>query len=139
MLCQRKASHIMSRQAKRSSAFWTTGQQLKPRFVLGPIRKKGQIAGALHVLKKRGKVVLISYGKYAKPGTAAPHIYAKDAIDEALKSGSKTVRDLQTLTGKNRGELWAALQRKKAKGQVIEAYLIHVGRRGRQAAFAMPR
>jgi hypothetical protein len=99
---------------------------------------KAQVAGSLHVLKKRSKVVLTDYGKYALPGTAAPHVYAKDAIHEALQSGPKTVPELMELTGKNRGEIWAALRRKKDKGEVIEAYLVYPGRRGRLAAFALP-
>lgn len=97
---------------------------------------KAQVAGALHVLKKRGKVVLTEYGKYALLGTAAAHVYAKDAIDRAMASGLQTVPEFMEFTGKNRGEIWAALRRKKAKGEVIEAYLVYPGRRGRLAAFA---
>jgi hypothetical protein len=89
-------------------------------------------------LKKRGKVVLTDYGKYALPGAATPHVYTKDAIDEALQSGSKTVPDFMELTGKNRGEIWAALRRKKVKGEVVQAYLVYPGRRGYLAAFALP-
>jgi hypothetical protein len=99
---------------------------------------KAQVAGCLHVLKKRGKVVLTDYGKYALPGTATPHVYTKDAIDKALQSGSKTVPELMKLTGKNRGEIWAALRRKKVKGEVVQAYLVYPGRRGRLAAFVLP-
>jgi hypothetical protein len=99
---------------------------------------KAQVAGSLHVLKKRRKVVLTDYGKYALPGTATPHVYTKDAIDEALQSGSKTVPEFMKLTGKNRGEIWAALRRKKAKGEVVQAYLVYPGRRGYLAAFALP-
>jgi hypothetical protein len=99
---------------------------------------KAQVAGSLHVLKKRRKVVLTDYGKYALPGTATPHVYTKDAIDEALQSGSKTVPEFMKLTGKNRGEIWAALRRKKVKGEVVQAYLVYPGRRGYLAAFALP-
>jgi hypothetical protein len=97
---------------------------------------KAQTAGALHVLKKRGKVVPTEYGKYALPGTAAPHVYTKDALDRAMESGLQTVPEFIEFTGKNRGEIWAALRRKKAKGEVIQAYLVYPGRRGRLAAFA---
>jgi hypothetical protein len=111
-----------------------TPSEIRARLGLG----KGQTAGVLHTLKKRGKVVLRKYGVYALPGTGTPHVYTKDAIDGALRSGSKTVPELVAITGKNRGEIWAALRRKKAEGKVIQAYLIHVGRRGRMAAFALP-
>jgi hypothetical protein len=112
----------------------TTPSKIRARTGLS----KSQSAGVLHTLKKRGKVVLRRYGVYALPGSGTPHVYAKDAIDDALRSGSKTVPELVATTGKNRGEIWAALRRKKAEGKVIQAYLIHVGRRGRLAAFALP-
>jgi hypothetical protein len=97
------------------------------------------IHGGLHRLKKKGTIVLTERGKYtmyALAGTAPLHVYAGDAIDRALESGSKTLPELETVTGKKRGELWAALLRKEAKGEVVKAYLINVGHRGRLAAFA---
>jgi hypothetical protein len=97
-----------------------------------------QIAGALHWLWKHKKIVRTDYGLWALPGTAPPHIIARDAILEALQSGAKTVRELMAATGKNRGEIWQALRGLKAKCLVIEAYLVHPGRRGYQAAFALP-
>jgi biotin operon repressor len=97
------------------------------------------IHGGLHRLKKKGTIVLTQRGKYAMyalAGTAPLHVYAGDAIGRALESGSKTLAELETVTGKKRGELWAALLRKEAKGEVVKAYLINVGHRGRLAAFA---
>jgi hypothetical protein len=97
------------------------------------------IHGALHRLKKKGTIVLTRRGRYAMyalAGTAPLHVYSGDAIDRALESGSKTLPELETVTGKKRGELWAALLRKEAKGEVVKAYLINVGHRGRLAAFA---
>jgi hypothetical protein len=100
-------------------------------------KTKTQIAGALHWLWKHKKIVRTDYGLWALPGTAPPHIIARDAIIEVLQSGSKTVRELMAATGKNRGEIWQALRGLKAKCLVIEAYLVHPGRRGYQAAFAL--
>jgi DNA-binding MarR family transcriptional regulator len=82
------------------------------------------IHAAVHHLVKQGKIIRIKRGSYARPGTAPPHIYARDAIMEALQSGSKTVPELVAATRKNRGEISQALHRLKAKG------LIRRGRRG---------
>jgi hypothetical protein len=106
-----------------------TNAQLRARTGL----TEGAIHAAVHHLVKQGKAIRIKRGLWARPGTAPPHIYARDAIIEALQSGSKTVHELMTATGKNRGEIWQALHRLKAKG------LIHGGgQRGRLAAFALP-
>jgi hypothetical protein len=99
---------------------------------------EGAIHAAVHHLVKQGKAIRIKRGLWALPGTAPPHIYARDAIIEALQSGPKTVRELMTATGKNRGEIWQALHRLKAKGLIIEVHLIRPGCRGYQAAFALP-
>jgi hypothetical protein len=101
-------------------------------------KSANQIAGALHWLWKHKKIVRTDYGLWALPETAPPHIIARDAILDALQSGSKTVRELMAATGKNRGEIWAALRRLKAEHSIAEAYLIYPGRRGYQAAFALP-
>jgi hypothetical protein len=104
------------------------------------IRKsEGQIAGALHWLWRHEKIVRVRPGLWALPGTARPHIFARDAIIEGLQSGSKTVPELIAATGKNRGEIWAALRRLKAEHSIIEAYLIRPGHRGYLAAFALAR
>jgi hypothetical protein len=101
-------------------------------------KSKSQIAGALNWLWKHSKIVRIRPNLWGLPGTAPPYIIARDAIIEALRSGSKTVPELVTATGKNRGAIWQALRRLKAEDLLIEAYLIHPGRRGYQAAFALP-
>jgi len=104
-----------------------------------PGKTEAAITAGLHRLKEASKAVLThrgKYGKYGLAGKATPHVYAGDAIDQALKSGSKTLPELEKVTGKKRGELWAALSRKEAKGEVIKACLITVGQRGRLAAFA---
>jgi hypothetical protein len=90
--------------------------------------------GAIHRLGKQGKIIRVKRGKYALPRTAVPHVYAKDAIYEALQSCSMTVPELLAATRKNRGEIWQAFHRLKAKGLIIG-----LGRRGYQAAFALPR
>jgi hypothetical protein len=101
-------------------------------------KSKSQIVGALHWLWKHKKIDRIGFGLWALRGTAPPYIIARDAIVEALQSGSKTVSELMTATEKNRGEIWAALRRLKAEHSIVEAYLIYPGRRGYQAAFALP-
>jgi hypothetical protein len=99
---------------------------------------KSQIAGALHWLWKHEKIVRIRPNLWGLPGTALPYVYAHDAVIEVLQSGSKTVRELVAATGRNRGQIWGALRRLKAKGYLIEAYLVHgSGQRGRCAAFAL--
>jgi hypothetical protein len=102
----------------------------------------GETAGGLHRLKKAGKVILTERGrraKYALAGTAQAHVHAGEALDYALESGSKIMRELEEATGKKRGELWAAIDRKIAKGEIVKAYLTNVGHRGRLAAFALAR
>jgi hypothetical protein len=101
-------------------------------------KSKSQIAGALNWLWKHKKIVRIRPNLWGLPGTAPPYIIARDAVIEALQSGSKTVRELVAATGKNRGAIWQALRGLKAEDLLIEAYLIHPGRRGYQAAFALP-
>jgi predicted Rossmann fold nucleotide-binding protein DprA/Smf involved in DNA uptake len=57
----------------------------------------GEIAGGLHRLKKAGKIILTKrgmYSLYSLASTGARHVYAKEAIDDALRSGPKTVREL---------------------------------------------
>jgi hypothetical protein len=104
-----------------------TNAQLRDRTGL----TEGAIHAAIHRLGKQDKIIRVKRGKYALQGTAVPHVYTKDAINEVLQSGSKTVRELMTATGKNRGEIWQALHRLKAKGLIIGG-----GQRGR--AFALP-
>jgi hypothetical protein len=100
---------------------------------------KAQVTASLHWLWRRAKKLEhTDYGEYAPPGSATPHVFTKDAIPKALQSGSKTVAELEELTGKNRGELWAALRGLRDRGDVVEAYLIYPGRRGYRAAFALP-
>jgi hypothetical protein len=99
---------------------------------------KAQVAAAVHWFWKRKKIEPTDYGEWAVAGTATCHVYAKDAIKQALQSGSKTVAELEEITGKNRGELWAALRGLIRRGEVVEAYLIYPGRRGYRAAFALP-
>src|SRR5215471_9150868 len=85
---QSRVSPVICRRGKQSSRHClTTAWQLPPNFRARTGLSKAQVAGALHVLKKRGKVVLTEYGKYALLGTAAAHVYAKDAIDRAMASG----------------------------------------------------
>jgi DNA-binding transcriptional ArsR family regulator len=81
--------------------------------------RTNQAAASLRNLKKRGKVMLIKHGVYALPGTDVAHVYAKDAIEGALRSGPKTVSQLVAITGKERSAISQALRRKKAKGEVI--------------------
>jgi hypothetical protein len=106
----------------------------------GTGKTEGEVAGGIHRLKKAKKIDLIHRGKrarYALAGMAQAHVYAGDAVDQALESGSKIMRELEEATGKKRGELWAAIDRKVAKGEIVKAYLINVGHRGRLAAFAL--
>ena len=113
------------------------GPRTNAELIAGTGLTEGAIHAAIHRLGKQGKVIRVKHGKYALPGTAVPHVYTKDAINEALQSGPKTVRELMTATGKNRGEISQALHRLKAKG-LIKAHLICPGRRGYQAVSHHP-
>jgi predicted Rossmann fold nucleotide-binding protein DprA/Smf involved in DNA uptake len=83
-------------------------------------KSEGAVHAALHRLHKAGRIVLTKRGRYALAGSASPHVYARDAINDALRSGNKTMPELIGATGKNYGELWAALKRLMAKGQVVQ-------------------
>jgi hypothetical protein len=108
------------------------GPRTNAELIVGTGLTEGAIHAAVHRLGMQDKIIRVKRGKYALPGTVVPHVYAKDAINEALQSGSKTVSELMIATGKNRGEIWQALHRLKAKGLIIG-----LGRRGYQAAFAL--
>jgi hypothetical protein len=105
---------------------------------------KAQVAGAVHWLwKKAGKIKRLRPNLYALPGAApVPHVYARDAIINALRSGRKSVPELITITGKNRGEIWAALRRLRADGIIEQVgfrngHAVRPGFRGRVAVFAL--
>jgi hypothetical protein len=102
--------------------------------------RENQGHSTLYGLRKRGKVIMIKPGVYALPGAGVPFVPTKDAINEALRSGSKSLPEIVAITGKTRDATWRALRIKKARGEVIQAYLIHVGRGGGRstAAFALP-
>jgi hypothetical protein len=70
-------------------------------------------------LHNAGSIVLTKRGKYALAGSASPHVYARDAITDALRSGKKTMPELIAATGKNYGEIWQALRRMGDKREVI--------------------
>jgi hypothetical protein len=78
----------------------------------------GEIAGGLHRLKKADKIVPTKRGRYALAGTAPAHVYARDAIEDALYSGEKTEPELIAATGKKRHEIHAALYRLRDEGNV---------------------
>jgi len=96
-------------------------------------KSEGAVHAALHRLRKAGSIVLTKRGRYALPGSASPHVYARDAITDALRSGKKTMPELIAATGKNYGEIWQALRRLEAKRGVIQ-----VASRGELVAFALP-
>jgi biotin operon repressor len=95
-------------------------------------KSEGAVHAALHRLRNAGSIVLTKRGRYALAGSAPPHVYARDAISDALRSGKKAMPELIAATGKNRGEIWAALRRLEAKGRVIQVAL-----RGQLIAFAL--
>jgi hypothetical protein len=80
----------------------------------------GAVHAALHRLRNAGSIVLTKRGKYALAGSASPHVYARHAIIDVLRSGEKTMPELIAATGKNYGEVWQALKRMEAKGGVIQ-------------------
>jgi hypothetical protein len=103
---------------------------------------KSQVQGALHVLKKRGKIVLTAYGRYAEAGTASPHIYTKHLIVDALRGGAKIVSEIVAAVGRNRGDVNAAIQGLKADGIVKRigwrsGHAVRPGFRGRVAVFEL--
>jgi DNA-binding IclR family transcriptional regulator len=96
---------------------------------------EGAVTAAIHRLKERKVVILKDRGKnatYALAGTAPPHVYAREAMNNALRSGKKTMPELEAITGKKRHELWAAYKREEAKRRVKR-----IVRRGKPAAFAL--
>jgi predicted Rossmann fold nucleotide-binding protein DprA/Smf involved in DNA uptake len=93
----------------------------------------GAVNAALHRLHHAGSIILTKRGKYALTGSASPHVYARGAIIDALRSGKKTMPELIAATGKNYGEIWQALRRLEAKGDIIR-----VAHRGQRVAFALP-
>ena len=95
-------------------------------------KSEGAVHAALHRLRNAGSIVLTKRGRYALAGSAPPHVYARDAISVALRSGKKTMPELIAATGKNRGEIYAALRRLEAKGRVKQ-----VAPRGQRVAFAL--
>jgi hypothetical protein len=118
-----------------------TSAQLRDRGGLG----KTQVAGALHwLVNKTSQVIRLRPDLYALPG-AAPvpvHIYARDAIIAALRSGKRPIPELITITGKNRGEIWAAVRRLCVDGMVEQVgfcngHAVRPGFRGRVAVFAL--
>jgi predicted Rossmann fold nucleotide-binding protein DprA/Smf involved in DNA uptake len=99
-------------------------------------KSEGAVHGALHRLHKAGRIVCMGRGKYALAGSAPPHVYARDAISDALRSGkkTKTMPELIAATGKNYGEIWQALRRLEAKGRVKR-----VAPRGKPVAWRLSR
>jgi biotin operon repressor len=95
-------------------------------------KSEGAVHAALHRLRNAGSIVLTKRGGYALAGSAPPHVYARDAISDALRSGKKTMPELIAATGKNYGEIWAALRRLEAKGRVKQ-----VAPREQLVAFAL--
>jgi hypothetical protein len=107
---------------------------------------KTQVTGAVHWLWRRaGKIIRPRPNLYALPGTVTgpPHVYAHDAIIGALRSGEKSVPELEAITGKNRGAIWQALRRRLRDDGMIKQLPFrfgHAGRpgmRGRVAVFAL--
>jgi hypothetical protein len=95
-------------------------------------KSEGAVHAALHRLHNAGSIVLTERGRYALAGSAPPHVYTRDAISDALRSGKKTIPELIAATGKNYGEIWAALRRLEAKGRVKQ-----VAPCGQLVAFAL--
>jgi DNA-binding transcriptional ArsR family regulator len=83
---------------------------------------EGAVTAAIHRLKERKVVILKDRGKnatYALAGTASPHVYTREAVIDALRSGKRmTVSELVPHTGKGRGEIYAALHRLEDEGLV---------------------
>jgi hypothetical protein len=89
-------------------------------------KSEGAIHAGLHRLAKR--IVRTKRGRYALTGNAPPHVYARDAISDKMRSRKKmTIPELMAATGKNYGEIYQALQRENAKCRVR---LIRVAPRG---------
>jgi hypothetical protein len=105
-------------------------------------KSDAQIAGGLHVLEKRGKIVRTAYGRYAVKGAAAPHVYTKHLVVDRLWSGAKIVGEIVEATDRNRGSVWAAIQGLQADGVVKRigwrnGRAVGPGVRGRVAVFAL--
>jgi hypothetical protein len=62
----------------------------------------GAVSAALHRLHNAGRIVRTNRGRYASAGSEPPHVYARDAICVALRSGQKTMTmpELIATTGK---------------------------------------
>src|SRR5207245_2547294 len=100
-------------------------------------KSEGAVHAALHRLHKAGSIDLTERGRYALAGSAPPHVYARDAMTDALRSRKKktmTMPQLIAATGKNYYEIWAAVRREEAKGRVR---VIQVAPRRKLAAVAL--
>jgi DNA-binding IclR family transcriptional regulator len=111
------------------------GERTRAELVTATGLTEAAVHAAIHRLKERKVVILKDRGKnatYALAGTAPPHVYAREAMNNALRSGEKTMPELEAITGKKRHELWAAYKREEAKRRVKR-----IVRRGKRAAFAL--
>jgi hypothetical protein len=97
-------------------------------------KSEGAVHAALHRLHKAKSIVRTNRGRYALAGSASPHVYARDAMTDALRSGKKTMPELITATGKNYYEIMAAVRREEAKGRVR---VIQAGPRRKLVAVAL--
>jgi hypothetical protein len=99
-------------------------------------KSEGAVHLVLHRLHNAGTIVRTGRGRYAPAGSAPPHVYARDAISDALGSGKKTMTmpEFIAATGKNYGEIWQALRREEAKGHVKQ-----VAHRGKPLAWQLSR
>jgi hypothetical protein len=97
-------------------------------------KSEGAIAAALHRLHHARRIVRTKRGKYAKAGSAPPHVYARDAIIDKWPSGKKTMMmpELMTVSGKTYGATWQAMRLLEAKHRAKR-----IERRGQPLAWAL--
>jgi hypothetical protein len=104
-----------------------------------------QVTGALHWLwRKAKKIRRPAPNLYARPGPGVTdHVFAHDAMLEALVLGTKSMSEIETITGKNRKELSAGFRRHLRPDGLAEqvGFLsggdVRPGFRGRIALYAL--
>jgi len=80
-------------------------------------KSEGAVHAALHRLHNARIIIRTERGKYARAGSAPPHVYTRDAISDPLRSGKKkkTIPELMAASGKNYGETYRRFDARKPR------------------------
>jgi hypothetical protein len=97
-------------------------------------KSEGAINLGLHRLHNADKIVRTKHGRYAKAGSAPPHVHARDEIIDKWPAGKKTMTmpELMAVSGKTYGATWQAMRRLAAKRRAKR-----IERRGQPLAWGL--